>query len=135
MLALNTFYPTLPADDIDRARRFYEGILGLEVAEGYGGSDGVFFRLGQGLLLVYKTLAPRGGNTALSFVVDDLEAQMKELRDRGVVFEEYDMPNLKTHDGIAEFEGLRGAWFKDSEGNILSLGQPSAEQLRLLRVA
>jgi catechol 2,3-dioxygenase-like lactoylglutathione lyase family enzyme len=135
MLADLTFYPTLPAEDLDRARRFYEDILGFKVAEGYGGSDGIFFKLGHGLLLVYKTLAPRGGNTALSFAVDDLEAEMKELRDRGVVFEEYDMPALKTHDGIAEFEGLRGAWFKDSEGNILSISQPTVEQLRLLRAA
>jgi len=135
MLTNAKFFPTLPASDLARARRFYEEKLGLKAVEDYTPHDGVFFRNGDSLLLVYKTSAPRGGNTALSFVVADLTAEMKTLRERGVVFEEYDMPNLKTHDGIASLEGELAAWFIDSEGNVISLGQPSAEQMRLMVAA
>jgi hypothetical protein len=59
----------------------------------------------------------------LGWDVDDVEATVEELRSRGVVFEEYDLPGLKTVDGIAEIAGEKGAWFKDTEGNLLSLGQ------------
>jgi len=62
-------------------------------------------------------------STYMSFDVANLEEAVKELRDRGVVFEEYDMPGLKTVDGIAEIQGVKGAWFKDPDGNILALGE------------
>ncbi len=59
----------------------------------------------------------------MSFEVDDLGAMVTELRGRGVIFEEYDLPGLKTENGIAEAEGERRAWFKDTEGNILAMVQ------------
>jgi catechol 2,3-dioxygenase-like lactoylglutathione lyase family enzyme len=59
----------------------------------------------------------------MAFMVDDIDAAVKGLRDAGVTFEEYDLPGLKTVDGIADAEGERGAWFKDPDGNILALGQ------------
>jgi len=59
----------------------------------------------------------------MTFEVDDVEMAVKELRDRGIVFEEYDFPGLKTVDGIAEIQGAKGAWFKDPDGNILAVGQ------------
>jgi hypothetical protein len=59
----------------------------------------------------------------LGWDVDDVEAAVAELRGRGVVFEEYDLPGFKTVDGIAEIAGEKGAWFKDSEGNLLAIGQ------------
>jgi hypothetical protein len=59
----------------------------------------------------------------LGWNVQDIETAVAELRSRGVVFEEYDLPGLKTVDGIAEIAGERGAWFKDSEGNLLAIGQ------------
>jgi len=73
-----------------------------------------------------------GDHTQMGWEVEDVEATVRELRSRGVVFEEYDMPGLKTVDGIAEIEGNypskgtgeRGAWFRDSEGNMLGIGQP-----------
>jgi hypothetical protein len=86
----------LPAQDLDRARQWYAAKPGLEPS------------------------------------VEDLEAAVAELRARGVVFEEYDMPGLRTVDGIADIEGNypskgatgeRGAWFRDSEGNMLGVGQ------------
>ena len=59
--------------------------------------------------------------------MDDIEAAAASLREKGVVFEEYDLPGFKTVDGIAEIEGTKGAWFKDSEGNLLAIGEPPAE--------
>jgi hypothetical protein len=59
----------------------------------------------------------------MSFVVDDVEKAVAEMRDRGVVFEEYDFPGLKTVNGIAEIQGEKGAWFKDPDGNILAVAE------------
>lgn len=133
MLKHSFAYPTLPASDLARARAFYEEKLNLEPLEDGEVPDGIFYQLEGQVLFVYQTEAPRGGNTALSFVVEDLDAEMRDLRARGVAFEDYDMPGLKTENGVAEFDGMRVAWFKDSEGNILNVGQPSEEQFRMLR--
>jgi len=73
-----------------------------------------------------------GDHTQIAFEVDDIESVVAELRRRGVVFEEVDVPGLRTVDGIADIEGNypskgvgeRGAWFRDSEGNLLGVGQP-----------
>lgn len=133
MLKNSFAYPTLPASDLARARTFYEEKLNLEPVEGGAEvPDGVFYRLRDQVLFLYKTEAPRGGNTALSFVVEDIDGEMRELRGRGVAFEDYDLPGLKTENGVAEIDGMRAAWFKDTEGNILNIGRPSEEQLRLL---
>ena len=111
--------PTIAASDMERARAFYEETLGFCPVEKT--SEGVLFQAGDSYVYVYETSAPRGGNTVLSLDVEDFDAEMKELRDKGVHFEEYDMPNLKTHEGVAEMDGMKGAWFKDSEGNILAI--------------
>lgn len=58
-----------------------------------------------------------------AWVVEDLEAEVAELRGRGVAFEEYDGPGLRTVDGIATTPAGKGAWFKDSEGNVLTITQ------------
>lgn len=125
-------YPTLPVSDLARARAFYEEKLGLDPVEDADVPDGVFYRLGGQFLFLYETQAKRGENTALSLVVEDLDGEMGELRSKGVVFEDYDMPGLKTENGVAEIDGMRGAWFKDSEGNILNISQPNEEQWRWL---
>src|SRR5439155_13099783 len=86
---------------------------------------GVEFQSGPTQSLVYPTVSPRGEHTVASWLVDDIEATVAELRDRGVAFEEYDVAGLTTIDGIATIEGQeRAAWFKDSEGNTLALGEP-----------
>ena len=133
MLNHTIFYPTLPASDLDRARHFYEDTLEFELIEGASDPGGVFYQVGDQALFLYKTEAPRGGNTALSFVVQDLAAEMKELRDRGIAFEDYDLPGLKTEKGVAEWDGMKAAWFKDPEGNILNIQQPTEAQLRMMR--
>ena len=117
-----TFEATIPAKDIDSTRKFYEGVLGLQIVQET--PAGISYRTGDSTLSLYPTqFAGTAQHTLGGFVVKDLEAAMAELRERGVTFEEYDMPGLKTVNGIAELEGERGAWFKDPEGNILSLYQ------------
>jgi catechol 2,3-dioxygenase-like lactoylglutathione lyase family enzyme len=113
---------TIPAHDLERARKFYAEKLGLTPSrETMGGL--VYEYAGSWFLLYPSQGAGTAEHTIAGWVVDDLEAEVAELRDRGVVFEEYDMPGLKTVDGIATTGDERAAWFKDSEGNILGLGE------------
>ncbi|MCZ7663593.1 MAG: VOC family protein [Thermoleophilia bacterium] len=124
MLSKTAISPTIPVDDLDRAGHFYEDKLGLDRDQRYPNMpDGILYRVGEADLFIYKTAAKRGENTAASFWVDDLETEMRALRDHGVSFEDYDLPGLKTEEGIAEVDGVKSAWFKDSEGNILALTQ------------
>jgi catechol 2,3-dioxygenase-like lactoylglutathione lyase family enzyme len=115
--------PTIAVSDIERAKKFYGETLGLKAKDER--ADGIRYEGGGGtLLLVYASqFAGTAKSTYLGFDVDDVEKVVGELRERGVVFEEYDLPGLKTVNGIAEVEGLKGAWFKDPDGNILSIGQ------------
>jgi catechol 2,3-dioxygenase-like lactoylglutathione lyase family enzyme len=123
MLSDALTYATLPATDLERARRFYADTLGLTVAEELPG--GLFYELADGTrFLLYPTQGTASGeHTQIAFRVDDLDAEVAALRARGVVFEEYDYPGLKTVDGIAEMGPLRGAWLKDSEGNLIGIVQ------------
>jgi catechol 2,3-dioxygenase-like lactoylglutathione lyase family enzyme len=121
----------LPAQDLERARRFYSEKLGLEPIEERPG--GLRYRGASGEFALFASGgAPSGTHTQMGWEVDDLPAVVAALRARGVVFEEYDMPGLRTVGGIAEISGNypskgRGehaAWFRDSEGNLLGIGQP-----------
>jgi predicted enzyme related to lactoylglutathione lyase len=113
---------TLPASDFERAKAFYGGTLGLESFMEDAG--GVMYRAGSSSVFVYPSeFAGTNKATAATFVVADTVAAMEELRGKGVTFEEYDFPGLKTVNGIAEMDGERAAWFVDSEGNILSISQ------------
>ena len=120
----------LPVQDMDRARAFYAEKLGLQPVEERPG--GLLYRCGSGLFALFASAgAPSGEHTQMAFDVSDLRAAVAELRDRGVVFEEYDLPGFGTVDGIAEITGNYpskgtgelGAWFRDSEGNLLGIGQ------------
>jgi catechol 2,3-dioxygenase-like lactoylglutathione lyase family enzyme len=113
---------TIPARDLERAKKWYAETLGFTPKDEDPG--GVLYAAGDGTeFLVYQSeYAGTNQATAMAFLAKDLSAEMKELRSRGVTFEEYDIPGVKTVDGIAEFApGERGGWFKDSEGNILAL--------------
>lgn len=115
----------LPAQDLKRARGFYSEKLGLE-PDNPDADDNLQYKCGDGTaFLVYET--PNAGtakNTQMGWNVDDLAATVAELRGKGVVFEDYDFPGLKTEDGIATMpDGTAAAWFLDTEGNILSLNQ------------
>src|SRR5689334_8970776 len=111
---------TLPASDFDRAKGFYEGTLGLSpVMENPAGN---LYKAGSAHVFLYPSEhAGSNGATAATFVVADAVAAVEELRGKGVTFEEYDQPGLKTENGIAELGGVKGAWFKDTGGNILAL--------------
>ncbi len=121
MLTNAAIHPTLPAVDLDRARKFYEGTLGLKVAQ-TDPSPGVLYESAGGTrLYVYQREATKADHTAATFAVADVEAEVKELKARGVVFEEIDAPGIKTVDGVATMNGMKAAWFKDTEGNVLAL--------------
>lgn len=114
----------LPATDIGRAKKFYSEMLGLTEKDMGMPGDAALYECGSGTsIFIYQRPEAGASHTQASFNVADLEAEMKELREKGVVFEEYDMPGLKTENGVATMEGYKSAWFKDSEGNILSIGQ------------
>ncbi|MEU1709005.1 VOC family protein [Streptomyces sp. NPDC005706] len=123
----------LPAADLDRARRFYAEKLGLRPVDERPG--GLLYRCGGTDFVLFRSTGSSPGTfTQMGFETDDdLESVVAELRRRGVVFEEVDAPGFRTRDGIAEVEGNypskgargeRGAWFRDSEGNLLGIGQP-----------
>ena len=111
----------LPALDMDRARAFWTEKVGATPGE--ASDAGAFFTIGSSTFSIYPTPNPsRGGHTQMGIRVPDAEAAVKELRSRGVTFEEYDMPGLKTVDGVADLgNGSRGGWFKDTEGNIVGV--------------
>ena len=122
----------LPAQDLGRACAFYAEKLGLEPSEERPG--GLLYRCARGEFALFESSgAPSGVHTQMAWEVDDIDATVAYLRDRGVVFEEFDVPGLTTEDGMAEVSGNypskggvgeRAAWFKDSEGNLLEIGQP-----------
>lgn len=122
-------HTTLPVVDLDRAKRFYAEKLGLTPSTESPG--GVFYELAGGTRFVlYPTPNPdRAGHTQMGLATTDIEAEVKALRARGVVFEEYDFPGLKTENGIARTGPAPAAWFKDSEGNMIGVVQlpPGAE--------
>ena len=131
MLSASHVATRLPAKDLERARRFYAEKLGLEPVETRPG--GVLYRCGGCFFALFESAgAPSGTHTQMAWEVADIEATVAALRRRGVLFEEYDLPSLRTVNGIAEIEGNypskgigeRGAWFRDSEGNLLGIGQP-----------
>lgn len=122
MLSGSQIYPTLPASDLERAGRFYEDKLGLKRVDMPQPDDGIIYQAGDCTrFFVYKTEASHSEATAAFFLVEDLDGEMKELRQRGVAFEDYDLPGLHTDNGVYADEGMKAAWFKDTEGNILSL--------------
>ena len=131
MLAESDVATRLPAQDLERARRFYAEKLGLEPVEERPG--GLLYRCGRGTFALFQSAGTAAGtHTQMGWEVADIAATVAALRSRGVVFEEYDLPGLETHDGIAEIQGNYpskgtgeyGAWFRDSEGNLLGIGQP-----------
>jgi predicted enzyme related to lactoylglutathione lyase len=123
MLKDTTIVPYIPVADLSRARKFYEEKVGLLPREQYAG--GVIYECANGSWVFMYPSAGAGTSKASTafWSVDDVEAEVAELKSRGVVFEEYDMPGIKTVDGIATGGGAKTAWFKDSEGNILAISQ------------
>ena len=121
MLQQFPMYAYIPAKDVVRARQFYEEKVGLKPKEMVAG--GVAYELGEHTAcFLYPT--PNAGTSQASqafWQVDDVEREVEELKSRGVVFEDYDLPGMQTVNGIADTEGGKAAWFKDTEGNIMAL--------------
>ena len=115
--------PYIPVADVARARKFYEGKVGLTPKEEYAG--GVIYECGSGSwVFVYPSAGAGTSKASTAFwAVDDVAAEVAELKARGVVFEEYDMPGIKMENSIASAGVAKTAWFKDSEGNILAVSQ------------
>jgi catechol 2,3-dioxygenase-like lactoylglutathione lyase family enzyme len=122
MLSRSPVHTTIPASDLERAKAFYAQTLGMGVISEQPG--GVFFRSGDTRFLIFPSAgAGTSRSTVMGWEVDDIEAAVADLKGRGVTFEEYEQPDLKTEGSIATFGPVRSAWFKDTEGNILGVVQ------------
>jgi catechol 2,3-dioxygenase-like lactoylglutathione lyase family enzyme len=118
-------FAVLPASDLARARSFWHDVFGIDpVDDGFDEEDADMFDIGGTRVLVYETqFAGTAQNTALGIDSDDFDRDVAELKSKGVQFNEYDLPGIKTVDGVVELDGMRTAWFNDSEGNIIALGE------------
>jgi len=118
--ALSQSYAKLPARDVERARAFYADKLNLSP---FGEDSGhLFYEVGGSHFMVYPSGgAASGTHDQIGFLVEDVEATVARLRSNGVIFEEYEPPGASVTDGIMDFGGVKAAWFKDSEGNQLSV--------------
>jgi catechol 2,3-dioxygenase-like lactoylglutathione lyase family enzyme len=124
MLGGSMLYANLKAPDLDAALEFYTGKLGLFVlwdGEIMPGHREVLFSTAGGVVCIEEGEPVQGQSTPASFAVADVEQAVAELRDRGVAFEEYDIPSLKTEEGVASIGDLKAAWFKDPGGNLLAV--------------
>jgi len=122
MLQNATIHVYLPASNVARARKFYEEVLGLTPKQDYAG--GVVYECGGAEAFLYPT--PNAGTSKASqayWQVEDVEAEVADLKARGVQFEEYDMPGMPMKNSIVTAGGAKTAWFKDTEGNILAVSQ------------
>ena len=127
MLSDSSVTTMLPVKDMDRARAFYEGSLGLK-PQGFK-PDGKFVYVvgGSTLALFPKAEGTKAEHTAISFRVPDIAAAIGELKGKGVVFEDYDYPDFKTVNHVCVLGAEKAAWFKDTEGNYLCLHEDLAQ--------
>jgi catechol 2,3-dioxygenase-like lactoylglutathione lyase family enzyme len=122
MLSQREFHATIPVQDLSRARQFYAEKLGLQPESEMTG--GLVYRCKDSWFLLFPSNGTSTGQfTQGGWTTDDIKAEVAELKARGLVFEEYDYPNLKTVNSIAMTGAGKAAWFKDSEGNLLGIVQ------------
>lgn len=122
MLSDHEAMATVAVRDIDRAAQFYEKILGLKLIHSEGG-EAFTYQTGASTLLVYRSeFAGTNKATAVTWSVgDELDESVRALREKGVTFEHYDMPDMRLEGDVHVSEGMRVAWFKDPDGNIHAL--------------
>lgn len=125
MLTKSPTTTMLPVADMDRAARFYGGTLGLEERTATPDGGRVFAAGSDAIGLLPAEPGAQSRHTVLSFEVTDIAAEVLDLSGRGVEFADYDLPDLKTVDHVAELGGEKAAWFTDTEGNILCIHQPA----------
>ena len=123
MIGKSDATPMIAVKDLDRARKFYEETLGLTAKTAWG--EGVTLESGGTAINLYTSeFAGTNKATALTFGVDDIDKEVAELKDKGIFFENYDLPGLdKRGDLYVGENGFKATWFKDPDGNILSLMQ------------
>jgi len=120
MLKNAVVHPVVPVADVTRAKTYYNDKLGL--TPDMESEGGVIYRCRDSWFSLFPSMgAGTAKSTAMVFLVDNLDSEMAALRSRGVVFEEYNYPEFKTVNGIAEHPEGKSAWFKDSEGNIIAV--------------
>lgn len=113
--------PMLAVKDLDRAKQFYSEKLGFDTGDEMGG-EVVTLKGGNTDITVYRSeFAGTNKATALTFDVDDIESEVRELKEKGIFFEHYDVEGLTPKGDIYEGEGMKTAWFKDPDGNIFSI--------------
>ena len=123
MLGKYDAIPTVAVKNLAAAKKFYEGTLGLKPVDAEG-DEVVVYQNGDSRLNVYRSqFAGTNKATAVTWTVDDVEGEVRELKSKGVAFEHYDMPELKLQGDVHVAEGadLKVAWFKDPDGNIFSI--------------
>jgi len=120
---MKQLHTVLPAADLRRAREFYHNTLELDPDEVHDGSVVYHLDSGAAFEIYESSNAGTSQTTQMGWVTDDLPAEMARLREHGVVFEEYDVPGMKTENGIAQMEDGRAAWFRDSEGNFICVSE------------
>jgi catechol 2,3-dioxygenase-like lactoylglutathione lyase family enzyme len=126
MLGKANATPMIAVKDLDRARKYYEETLGLETVDREG-DEVVAMKSGGTTINVYRSeFAGTNKATALTFDVDDIAAEVRDLKAKGVMFEHYDMEGLQPQGDIYSAEGMKTAWFKDPDGNILSMIEETA---------
>lgn len=124
MIANARFVCPIPVADRERARRFYADTIGLPIVD--ESAAGVLLDAGAGSrILLFESAAGAGpGPTVAAWEVPALEPLIADLQGRGVIFEDYDLPGLRTEGHIAWIGPERAAWFRDSEGNVLAISEP-----------
>jgi predicted enzyme related to lactoylglutathione lyase len=130
MLEKSTVTANIPAADLKRARAFYADKLGLTPFQEMEGVVMLYRTAANSAFSVYQTqYAGQAGHTIAQWHVDDVDAAVRDLKDKGVAFEHYDMPGVTWNDDVASLGDMgKAAWFKDSEDNILCIddGFPGA---------
>ena len=120
MLGKSDATPMIAVKDLDRARKFYEDTLGLSEVDDFG--EGFILKSGDTKFSIYRSeYAGTNKATALTFDVDDIDSEVRDLKDKGIMFEHYDLEGLQRDGDIYRGENMKTAWFKDPDGNILSL--------------
>ncbi len=122
---LREMHAVLPAADLMRARKFYHDVLDMDPAEEHDEGRLLTYRIDGSAFDIYETEnAGTAKNTQLCFRTDDLDQEMRRLRDRGVVFEDFEIPGvMKTENGVVTDSEGRTAWFRDSEGNFICISE------------
>jgi catechol 2,3-dioxygenase-like lactoylglutathione lyase family enzyme len=122
---LKELHTVLPAADLQRARTFYHDKLDLDPDPNAGDGGSLMYHLtsDSGFEIYETSNAGTAQNTQMGWMTDDLDAEMSSLRERGVQFEDYDVPGMKTENGVATMDGMKAAWFRDTEGNFICISQ------------